>query len=50
MGLAVSLNLIGRGYRALILDRKEPEKGVLPENSYEYMYVNLLDLDEDFLS
>ena len=49
-GLAVSLNLIGRGYKALILDRKEPEKGALPEDRYEYRYVNLLDLDEDFVS
>lgn len=49
-GLAISLDLINRGYKAVILDRKEPESGALPEGSYTYQYLNLLDLDEEAVS
>lgn len=47
IGLAITENLIGKGYRPIILDRCRPEDGTLPEGSYEYFYCNLLDLDEN---
>lgn len=50
IGLAVAKNLIDRGYRVDILSRREPEKGVLPEDRYTHHYCDLLDLDEDLIS
>ena len=50
MGLAISLDLIGKGYKVTILDIKAPEEGVLPEGSYSYEYINLIYLDEDRIS
>ena len=50
MGLAISLDLIGKGYKVNILDIKAPEEGVLPEGSYSYEYINLIYLDEERLA
>ena len=50
MGLAITRELINRGYQVDILDRKGPEEGVLPKEKYEHHYCNLLDLDEEFIA
>lgn len=47
IGLAVSLDLIKRGYYAVIVDRCAPDSNNFPDGSYEYHYCDLLDLDED---
>lgn len=50
MGLAITKNLIDKGYFVEIMDRHGPEKGVLAEGRYEHHFCNLLDLDEDLIS
>ena len=50
IGLAITKNLINRGYYITIMDRQGPADGVLPEGCFEYQYLNLLDLDEELLS
>ena len=50
MGLAISLDLIGKGYKVNILDIKAPEEGVLPEGIYSYEYIDLYYLDEERLA
>ena len=50
MGLAISLDLIGRGYKVAVLDIKAPEEGALPEGSYSYEYIDLYYLDEERLA
>lgn len=50
IGLAVSKNLINKGFYVYILDIAEPEFGVLPKECYEYRCCNLLDVDEDAIS
>lgn len=50
IGLAISKNLIDKGYYIDILSRREPEKNILPEGQYEHFYFDMLDLDEDFIS
>lgn len=47
IGLAISNNLIERGYFIEICDRSDPEKNVLNTNSYNYNYCNLLEANED---
>lgn len=49
IGLAVSRKLISKGFYVYILDITKPESNVLPTRSYEYIYCNLLDLDEDLI-
>ena len=50
IGLAVTRNLISRGYHVEILDRHGPEVGMLPESAYTHHYCDLLDLDEELIS
>lgn len=50
IGLAITINLIKRGYEVEVLGRHEPEEGILPEGKYNYRYCDLLDLDEDLIS
>ena len=50
IGLAISRKLIISGYEVLILDRQGPEEGILPVETYEYHFCNLLDLDLEFIS
>ena len=49
IGLAITKNLIDKGYQVEILDRHGPEEGVLAEGCFAYHYCNLLDLDEDLI-
>lgn len=50
IGLAITKKLIDKGYHIVILDRCTPDDDVLPVKSYEYLYCNLLDLDEELIS
>lgn len=47
IGLAISKNLIDRGYYLEICDRSSPEEGVLAHSLFHYNYCDLLDFDED---
>ena len=47
IGLAISKNLIERGYYLEICDRSGPDDGVLDQNSYHHNYCDLLDFDEE---
>lgn len=49
IGLAISKNLIERGYFLEICDRSGLEKGVLPPDSYHHTYCDLLDFDEELI-
>ena len=49
IGLAISMRLIEEGYFVDVVDRYTPDKGVLPEGSYDYYFCNLLELDEDLM-
>ncbi len=50
IGLAITKNLIAKGYEIEILDRHGPETGVLPNGKYNHHYCDLLDLDQDIIS
>ena len=50
IGLAITKNLIAKGYEIEILDRHGPETGVLPDGKYNHHYCDLLDLDQDIIS
>lgn len=50
IGLAITKNLIAKGYEIEILDRHGPEPGVLPDGKYNHHYCDLLDLDQDMIS
>ena len=50
IGLAITKNLIAKGYEIEILDRHGPETGVLPDGKYNHHYCDLLDLDQDMIS
>ena len=50
IGLAITQNLIAKGYEIEILDRHGPETGVLPNGKYIHHYCDLLDLDQDLIS
>ena len=50
IGLAITKNLIAKGYEIEILDRHGPETGVLPNGKYIHHYCDLLDLDQDLIS
>ena len=47
IGLAISKELIERGYYLEICDRSGPDEGVLDQNSYHHNYCDLLDFDEE---
>lgn len=47
IGLALSLKLINSGYFVEVLDRNEGDLSLLPTESYNYSYCDLLDFDED---
>ena len=49
IGLAISKNLIDRGYFLEICDRSGSEKGVLDERRFHHNYCDLLDFNEDLL-
>lgn len=50
IGLAISKNLIERGYFLEICDRSGPEKGVLDAESFHHNYCDLLDFNEELLA
>lgn len=50
IGLALSAQLIHRGYFVEILDRVPPEKETLPSDSFHYISCNLLDFNETLFS
>lgn len=50
IGLAITKNLLNRGYNVDILDRSKPDEDFLLGKKYTYHYFDLLDLDEDLLS
>ena len=50
IGLAISKNLIERGYFLEICDRSGPEEGILPGHSFHHNYCDLLDFNEELLS
>lgn len=50
IGLAISKNLIERGYFLEICDRSGPEEGILPRHSFHHNYCDLLDFNEELLS
>ena len=47
IGLAISKNLLERGYFLEICDRCSPEEGILPIDSFHYNYCDLFDFDEE---
>lgn len=47
IGLAISKNLIDRGYYLEICDRSGPEEGVLDRHCFHHNYCDLQDFDED---
>ena len=47
IGLAISKELIDRGYYLEICDCVPPEENILLDHSFRYNYCNLLDFDED---
>lgn len=49
MGLAISRQLIDRGYFLEICDRVAPEEAVLEEGKFRFTFCNLLELDEGLL-
>ena len=50
IGLAISKNLISKGYYIEICDRYSPEEGMLNEENYHYNYCDLLNFDEGLLN
>ncbi len=50
IGLAIVLKLVSDGYFVEILDKNEPDEGLIPSNLYEYKFCNLLDLDDDYIA
>ena len=50
IGLAISKNLISKGYYIEICDRYSPEDGILNEENYHYRYCDLLNFDEDLFN
>ena len=50
IGLAISKNLIDRGYYLEICDRGGPEEGILPSSSFHHNYCDLLDFNEALLA
>ena len=49
IGLAITKKLIEIKYHVLIIDRHEPEEGILPKGEYTHQYCDLLDLNEDLI-
>ena len=47
IGLAISKNLIEKGYFVEVLSRTSPEEGILPDGSFRHTYCDLLDLNEE---
>ena len=50
IGLAISKNLIDKGYYLEICDRSGPEEGVLDAESFHHSYCDLLDFDEELFT
>ena len=50
IGLAISKNLIDKGYFIEICDRLHPEEGILDQGYYRYNYCDLLDFDNRLFS
>ena len=50
IGLAVSKNLINKGYYVAILDKCVPDDSIFPNNSFQYIHCNILDFDEDIFT
>ncbi len=50
IGLAITKNLIEKGYFVEILDRHGPEKGVLPEGKFNHNCCDLLDLNQELIT
>ena len=50
IGLAISKNLIAKGYFVEILDRIEPEESILQKQSFHHNYCDLLDFNEELLT
>ena len=50
IGLAITKKLIERDCNVVILDRCEPEEGILPKGKYDYCFCDLLDLNLDMIS
>lgn len=47
IGLAISKELIDRGYYLEICSRSEPDNGILQSDKYHHNYCDLLDFDEE---
>ena len=50
IGLAITKYFIENGYFVIIVDRQEPQEGILPKDSFTYHYCNLLYPDEDLIT
>ena len=50
IGLAISLNLIKKGYYVDILSRSAPNEGILPVDGYQHIYCDLLEFDEELFN
>ena len=50
IGLAISKNLIDKGYFIEICDRLKPDDEILDTNHFRYHYCNLMDFDEGLFS
>ena len=47
IGLSITKELIERGYYVNIVDLREPEEGIIREDSFSFIKSNLLDFDEE---
>ena len=50
IGLAISKNLIDKGYYLEICDRSGPEEGILDNERFHHNYCDLLDFNEDLFT
>lgn len=50
IGLAIVIKLVSEGYFVEILDREEPEEGLTPIGSYDYLFFDFLYLNKDHVS
>ena len=50
IGLAIAIHLVKNGFFVEIVDREKPEEGNFEEESFEYHYCDLLNLNEDLIT
>lgn len=50
IGLAIACQLISKGYFVEVIDKVEPDPGILPEGSSAYTFMDMLEIDEELIS